>query len=65
MIRLEVEPYCQDCRRFSPVAIPHEAMTLGEVGKVQISVKCENTVLCAGLYEYLQGKIPKGEKRNV
>ena len=61
MIKLEVEPYCQNCRSFNPVEISHESMVLGEQGRVQISVKCENADICTGLYEHLKREFTKQE----
>lgn len=63
MISLEIAPYCQNCRRFRPVAISQKAMSLGEQEDIRISVKCENSDLCAGLYEHLQREISERETK--
>ena len=62
MIRVEVEPYCQQCLDFSPDVTRAERLFYGE-GELVLNdtiIRCEHRKRCAGIKRYLDQQM-KGE----
>lgn len=63
MIRIEVEPYCNDCPAFEP-DVERPTKILADNEYVYISdtvVRCENRGRCASFMRYLERRL-KSEK---
>ena len=56
MIRVEVEPYCNDCLMFDPDVEEPVRMyaEFGEVMQTDTIVRCSNRARCKGLVKYLE-----------
>lgn len=70
MIKLEVQPYCEDCLVFEPdVEHPHKFYTVGatiidpyKVNLTDTVIRCTKRNTCAGIKRYLEKEMQKGEK---
>ena len=63
MIKLEVEPYCEDCLIFD-AEVEHARKHYFEGDFVKISdtvVRCSRRCICAGIKKYLEKELSKGE----
>lgn len=64
MIKLEVQPYCQNCLVFDPdVEAPVRACNMygDDVYTSDTIIRCSRRKTCAGIKRYLEKEISKGE----
>lgn len=64
MIKLEVQPYCQNCLVFDPdVEHPVRACTVfgDDVITSDTIIRCSRRKTCAGIKRYLEKELSKGE----
>lgn len=63
MIKLEVQPYCQDCMVFDPdVERPQKVYNLDEELIISDTIiRCSRRKTCAGIKRYLEKELQKGE----
>lgn len=64
MIKLEVQPYCQNCLVFDPdVEPPVRACTVfgDDVITSDTIIRCSRRKTCAGIKRYLEKELSKGE----
>lgn len=63
MIKLEVEPYCEDCLIFdAEVESPQKMYCGGDlVSKTDTIVHCSHRHTCTNLMRYLKRTLSKGE----
>ena len=54
MIRLKVEPYCQNCAKFSPKADKTPLPRLGS-NVIETDVVCEHADECRAMYDHIKG----------
>ena len=66
MIRLEVEPYCEDCLVFDPDVESPQKVYCGcdLVSKTVTIVRCSYRNRCAGIKRYLEREMKKEENTN-
>ena len=61
MIKLELEPYCQNCPNFEPRVEVHTIECgFGDLVRYDTFIKCENAHKCKNMMRYLQME----EKKN-
>ena len=62
MIKLELEPYCQNCPNFEPDT---EILTIQDYDSDPIRydtfIKCENANKCKNMMRYLQNEVKKND----
>lgn len=63
MIKIDVQPYCQDCQVFeADVANAHKTINDdGEFDLTDTIVQCRRRNLCAGLVKHFRKQFQKGE----
>ena len=63
MIRLEVQPYCQDCLNFEPsVTRPMRIPGVDDPAALTDTiVRCEWAKRCANIQKYLESKMKNGQ----
>lgn len=66
MIRLAVEPYCEDCLVFDPDVDSPQKMYCGDdlVSQTDTIIRCSHRYRCAGIKRYLEREMKKEENTN-
>lgn len=66
MIRLAVEPYCEDCLVFDPDVDRLQKMCCGDdlVSRTDTIIRCSYRYRCAGIKRYLEREMKKEENTN-
>lgn len=61
MIRLEVEPYCEDCLVFDPdIDMPQKMYCENNlVSQTDTIIRCSYRYKCAGIKQYLEREMKK------
>ena len=60
MIRLDVKPYCQNCRRFKPTVNTDVSLDMnGKIMFVDSVVTCVRADECRCIHKYIQKEVAK------
>ena len=66
MITLNVQPYCQNCRKFEPSIDRCGTVDFfGETVNTDTFIRCEHADQCNQIFEYLKEKINEGKNTEV
>lgn len=61
MIKLKVEPYCQNCPEFEPTTNGNEHFP----GGFAVNIHCVHAGRCSSMYKYLEGERTKEVRRKI
>lgn len=56
-VEIDIQPYCEKCKRWLPVIKKFDTSTLGGDYSSINTVQCEHKSECAEMYQYLKGQM--------